>query len=179
MLYQNTMLDIITKFPFEKRTEKLKLDSVEMNFNNNDILVNNFLIIPLIQTATELTSQAPKILYIKKANSAFNMRIGGHIALVTTLRNKNLNLFLKKFIATSLPYYKKDDKLSVSHKKNFLIFTMGIDKLKNLPELYYSLNNHAKDGFRLEIKIRSHSNEKANLVRIYMLSSLLANSIIN
>jgi len=173
MLFKNLKLDVLTKFSNFNNIENLKIEKSILHFSNNDIVLNDNLIYPLIDHSMRITGQLPKLILAKKSFSAFNVKKNNIVGLIVTLRKNNLKNFLKKTITTINPICKKDINLKFNNNSNILVYNIGFDKLKLIPDLLMlnSINN--KEGFHLEIYIKSSNKD----VNFYILSVLLSNSI--
>lgn len=177
MLYKNLKLDIITKFPFNKEIQNLKCDCIKIHFTNNSLTSNNKLIYPMIEHSISLTTQIPKLLLAKKSNSAFNVRKHFTVSLITTLRNNIMLNMLKKLTSTIIPNNKKSVNLKYNNQKNKLVYNLGFDKLKLLPDLNQFNNHNNKEGFHLEVIITSKFTKEQNNIRIFMMNGILSNGL--
>jgi hypothetical protein len=137
----NILNDYIIKVPYNNPYNKPKLSEVRVIMSNNNIINNNKLLIPLVNTSLSITGQTPSILRAKKSVASFKVRKGSPIGLLTTLTPQKgfglsrvrLNnymrlintLYLPKISTTTPSVYKLNNKLAISNLGNSTL-TIGI-----------------------------------------------------
>ena len=78
--------EYIAKLPYNNPYNKPELKEVKVIVSNNNVIQNQKLLIPLINTSMGITGQFPKLIKTKKSVASFKLRKGGVVGLLTTLR---------------------------------------------------------------------------------------------
>lgn len=153
-LKTDTLLKKTKKNVFESAT----INKIVVNIGVKDANINANKILPPLLITKILTNQQPLLTKAKKSIANFKLREGKIIGCKATLRNKNMNTFLEKFIHIVLPQIIENKTLRYKNRKNKNHITLGINDCIIFPELenQYDLLTNLSG-----IEITLYSNEKS------------------
>lgn len=151
--------DILAKYPKIKKLDNVGLKSITICANNNNIIKNDRLVLLLVKQITSITGQFPAYLVARKNNSSFNIRTGNIVGIVTSMTNKNMLNFLKKYLYCVISLYKKASSCEYEQnsKSNCMVYSTGFNTLNYWPELdKFSSTWNEAFGASVEIKIQGN-----------------------
>jgi large subunit ribosomal protein L5 len=126
--------EYIAKLPYNNPYNKPELKEVKVIVSNNNVIQNQKLLIPLINTSMGITGQFPKLIKTKKSVASFKLRKGGVVGLLTTLGGVRKENFLKILKVYGLPRLVTNQPTLVNNKLSKLeagksLLTFGINNI--------------------------------------------------
>jgi ribosomal protein L5 len=129
--------DNLLKNPQIKPYNKVKLESVVIQFCYNDVIKDKLALLPVYKTLMLLSGQKPKVLKAKDSIAAFKVRKNMEIGALVTLRGPAKLNFLNLFFCNLPKFNISNYKVSC---KNFDLF-YPIDN-RTGASVYFNVNNN-------------------------------------
>jgi large subunit ribosomal protein L5 len=157
--------DILLKKAKTNVFEEPKLEKITINIGVKEANVNANKILPPLLITKLITQQQPTCTKARQSIANFKLREGKIIGCKTTLRNKNMNLFLEKLIHIVLPQLTELKSMRYKNRKAKNHITLGLYDSSIFPELENQYDLFSKfNGVEITLCSKEKKSNEDNLL---------------
>jgi large subunit ribosomal protein L5 len=164
--YQNVIsYDLLTKLHYKNIFQLPKITKICLNIGFKNANIEKKKLINILVLLKLITNQKPIVTQSKKNNIFLKIKKNSIIGCKVTLRKKNINIFLEKFIIFIIPYLNKKIKFNTENKNilnfqiknilNFFELRREFLKFREIPSIDVSIHTNAKNNQELFVLLNS------------------------